>query len=66
MAATRDRPDASNPTRILVDVTRDDGGRLRGSISERTSPPAPFDGVIELVARIEELVDRGDAADPAR
>lgn len=49
-------------TRVLIEVGRDDDGRLSGTIRSDRLDPAGFDGTIELLARIEELVD-GDGAD---
>ena len=46
-------------TRLVIDVGRGDEGRLSGTITCEERDPATFDGTIELLARIEDLVDRG-------
>jgi hypothetical protein len=47
-------------TRIVVDVTRDDDGRLHGTVGADgpNGGRADFTGVIELVATIEATLDR--------
>jgi hypothetical protein len=45
-------------TRVVIEIGRDVDGRLSGTIRTEHLDPACFDGVIELLARIEELVDR--------
>jgi hypothetical protein len=55
-------------TRLQIEVGRDDEGRLSGTITSEQLDPASFDGTIELLARIEDLVDRDgiDGTEPAR
>jgi hypothetical protein len=48
-------------TRLVIEVGRDDEGRLSGIVRSEGLDPSSFDGVIELLARIEDLVDRGEA-----
>jgi hypothetical protein len=50
-------------TQLVLDVGRDGEGRLAGTIRSEDQAPTGFDGVIELLAAVEELVDRAHGAD---
>ncbi len=48
-------------TQLVLDVGRDGEGRLAGTIRSAGQAPTGFDGVIELLAAVEGLVDCADA-----
>jgi hypothetical protein len=50
-------------TQLVLDVGRDGEGRLAGTIHSAGQAPTGFDGVIELLAAVEGLVDRAQGAD---
>lgn len=42
--------------KLIIDLDQDPDGRLAGSVAPPGDPvPRPFSGVMELVARLEEL-----------